>query len=259
MRRRKKDVHVSHERWLVSYADFITLLFAFFTTMYAISTVDARKMNAMVGSMQAAFANGEVPAPMRRGGGVGAVGAQALGAAEVSVKPSILPAAASVLPTMSVQAIKTQLESRLSAQVKSGLVDMSVDGRGLVISMREAGSFATGSADLSSIAYEVLREVAATLKDVGNIIRIEGHTDDVPINTVRYRSNFELSTSRATNVIAYLIAQGLEAPRMSAAGYGEFHPRAVNDSVVNRAQNRRVDIVVLSPRVSDREEPSSVP
>ncbi len=255
MRRRRKPVHVNHERWLVSYADFITLLFAFFTTMYAISTVDAKKMNDMVGSMQAAFANGQAPAPLRRGGAAG-VGADPRGAAAVAAThAAVMPAATSVLPTMSEQAIKTQLEARLATQVKSGLVDMSVDGRGLVISMREAGSFATGRADLSDTAHEVLREVAATLGQVGNIIRIEGHTDDVPINTERFRNNFELSTARATNVIAFLVAQGLGAPRLSAAGYGEFHPRASNDSEVTRAQNRRVDLVVLSPRVSEREEP----
>ena len=129
MRRRRKPVHVSHERWLVSYADFITLLFAFFTTMYAISTVDAKKMNDMVGSMQAAFANGEVPAPMRKGGGAG-VGGRAGGATAGGARSAVMPAASSVLPTMSVQAIKTQLESRLATQMKSGLVDMSVDGRG---------------------------------------------------------------------------------------------------------------------------------
>ena len=116
--------------------------------------------------------------------------------------------------------------------------------------MREAGSFATGSADLSGTAHGVLREVAATLGGVGNIVRIEGHTDDVPINTARFHNNFELSTARATTVIAFLIAQGLAGPRLSAAGYGEFHPRASNESDASRAQNRRVDLVVLSPRVS---------
>ena len=256
MRRRRKQVHVSHERWLVSYADFITLLFAFFTTMYAISTVDAKKMSDMVGSMQAAFANGEVPAPMRKGGGPGVQGAQPLAGVE-NLKNSVMPGSRSVLPGADIDDIKARLEARLQSQVQNGLVNMSLDGRGLVVSMREAGSFSTGSAELSSAALEALREISATLKDVGNVVRIEGHTDDVPINTLRYRSNFELSTARATNVIAYLVEQGLEAPRMSAAGYGEFHPVVANDSDAGRAMNRRVDLVVLSPKVSEREEPSA--
>ena len=162
-----------------------------------------------------------------------------------------------VLPGADIDDIKARLEARLQSQVQNGLVNMSLDGRGLVVSMREAGSFSTGSADLSSAALAALREISATLKDVGNVVRIEGHTDDVPINTLRYRSNFELSTARATNVIAYLVEQGLEAPRMSAAGYGEFHPVVANDSDAGRAMNRRVDLVVLSPKVSEREEPSA--
>ena len=101
----------------------------------------------------------------------------------------------------------------------------------------------------------MLRDVSETLKSVGNVIRIEGHTDNVPISTARYRSNFELSTARSTNVIAYLVAQGLEALRMSAAGYGEFHPLVSNETAEGRAMNRRVDLVVLSPKVSEREEP----
>ena len=254
MRRRRKPVPVSHERWLVSYADFITLLFAFFTTMYAISSVDVRKMNAMVGSMQAAFSSTEAAGAGHTGGGSAGNAAPPRGREHLAGS-GITPAASSVLPTVSEQAIRTQLESRLGAQLKSGLVNMSVDGRGLVISMREAGSFGTGSAELSATAHEVLREVARTLAQVGNIVRVEGHTDDVPINTDRYRNNFELSTARATHVIAFLIAEGLAGARLSAAGYGEFHPRAGNDSDVNRAQNRRVDLVVLSPRVSEREEP----
>ena len=246
---------MSHERWLVSYADFITLLFAFFTTMYAISTVDAKKMNEMVGSMQAAFANGDVPAPMRKGGGPGVQGAQPLSGLEGPVKASVLPGSRSVLPGASINEIKSRLEQKLDAQVKGGMVNMSLDGRGLVISMREAGSFTTGSAELSEAAHQVLRDVSETLKSVGNVIRIEGHTDNVPISTARYRSNFELSTARSTNVIAYLVAQGLEALRMSAAGYGEFHPLVSNETAEGRAMNRRVDLVVLSPKVSEREEP----
>ena len=121
-----------------------------------------------------------------------------------------------------------------------------MDPRGLVVSLREAGAFATGSADLSLTARAVLAQVAQSLSEVGNGVRVEGHTDDVPIHTVRYRSNWELSTERATNVVALLLGAGVHPRRLSAAGYGEFHPRVANDGDLSRARNRRVDIVILN-------------
>jgi chemotaxis protein MotB len=243
---------VSHERWLVSYADFITLLFAFFTTMYAISTVDARKLNSMVASMQTAFAsdgassrgNGGMPqrlllpAPPQRGQAT-RTGADQAG--------------------LSVKDVNERLRDRLSSQVASGLVDLQLDPRGLVVSIREAGTFSTGKADLSPGAEAILAELAAALLEVGNSVRVEGHTDDVPIHNERFASNWELSTARATGVVACLLQEGVPPERLSAAGYGEFHPRDPNDSDANRARNRRVDVVVLNPVTQAREEPTSAP
>jgi chemotaxis protein MotB len=124
-----------------------------------------------------------------------------------------------------------------------------------VLSIREAGSFATGSADLSLVARGLLGDVATSLREVGNFVRVEGHTDDVPIHTPRFASNWELSTARATTVVAFLLEAGLPPRRLSAAGYGEFHPRVENDSDASRARNRRVDMVVLNPVTLAREEP----
>ena len=122
--------------------------------------------------------------------------------------------------------LRQQLSARLQRQIRQGNVEIGVDSRGLVVSIREAGSFASGSAELSDGARALLAEIAAPLSELPHPIRIEGHTDDTPIRTSRFRSNWELSTARATQVIAYLQNDlGLPAARLSAAGYGEFHPR----------------------------------
>ena len=250
-RRRSAPSPVSHERWLVSYADFITLLFAFFTTMYAISTVDAKKLSSVVASMQTAFATD---------------GAAARGAGGMPQR-LLLPAAQQgrgprsghEQPAAGLQEVKARLRVKLSGQVDSGLVDVEVDPRGLVVSIREAGSFTTGRAELSPVAEAVLAELAVALLEVGNAVRVEGHTDDVPIHNERFASNWELSTARATSVVAYLLRRGVQPERLSAAGYGEFHPRGPNDTEGSRALNRRVDVIVLNPVTQAREEPAPAP
>jgi chemotaxis protein MotB len=238
-RRRRPEPHVNHERWLVSYADFITLLFAFFTTMYAISTVDAQKMSKMVASMQVALKGDPgpaVPVPLT----------------ETGTPQPVMPRLDALVD------LRRQLAARLQRQIQVGNVEIGVDSRGLVVSIREAGSFASGSAELSDAARALLGEIAAPLSELSYPIRIEGHTDDTPISTPRFRSNWELSTARATQVIAYLQNDlGLPAARLSAAGYGEFHPRVANASPAARAENRRVDIVILNASTSSAEEPKA--
>ena len=240
-RRKKPEPHVNHERWLVSYADFITLLFAFFTTMYAISTVDAQKMSKMVASMQVALKGDPLlpapPVPLPQNG----------------VPQPIVPRLDNLV------VLRQQLASRLQRQIAHGNVEIGVDARGLVVSIREAGSFASGSAELSEGARALLAEIAAPLSELPHPVRIEGHTDDTPIRNPRFRSNWELSTARATQVIAYLQNDlGLAASRLSAAGYGEFHPRGPNTSAEARAENRRVDLVILNTATSTAEEPGGL-
>lgn len=234
----------------MSYADFVTLLFAFFTTMYAISTVDARKLTQVVDSMQAAFAKGDLPQrPDRVGSGTSP------GPSRPRTAPKALQPGYDTPPAVPVTELKSKLAIRLKHPIEQGVVDVEIDPRGLVLSIREAGSFATGSADLSLVARALLGDVAASLLDVGNVVRVEGHTDDVPIHTSRFASNWELSTARATTVVAFLLEAGLSARRLSAAGYAEFHPRVENDTDANRAKNRRIDMVVLNPVTLAREEP----
>ncbi|HSK08017.1 MAG TPA: flagellar motor protein MotB [Vicinamibacterales bacterium] len=264
-RRRRSDPldrAPSQHRWIVSYADFITLLFAFFTTLYGISSVDAHKLGSAVAGFQSAFAGGptdnaatagrppETPAPIAR------TPPTPGRMAEASPQPVPDPGVAMGPAEVNLEDVRLGLSDRLDEAVRDGRVAVELDRRGLVVSIRESGSFATGSAVVSPKAAEVIGEVAASVRQIGNLVRIEGHTDDVPIHTERYDSNWELSTARATNVVALLVqAHGLDAARLSAAGYSQFHPRAPNDSAVNRGRNRRVDIVILNPGVSRREEP----
>jgi chemotaxis protein MotB len=237
--RRRYDSHISNERWLISYADFVTLLFAFFTTMYAISTVDAKKLQEMVESMQAAFDANKLPTPRKE---------SATPAKPKQPSPD----------QQALEALKVRLSERLKLQIAGGQVGLEVDPRGLVVTIREAGTFGVGSAELSDAARSVLGEVADALADVDHPVRIEGHTDDVPIRTAKYKSNWELSTARATNVVSFFVEdRGLPPSRFSAAGYGEFRPRATNSSGGNRAANRRVDIVILNEATRMAEEPAA--
>ncbi len=240
-RPRRRRVHAahgpSHERWLVSYADFITLLFAFFTTMYAISTVDAQKLSSVVDSMQDAFDSPGAPGPK----------------VDATPRTTPSPSASSLSAAQRERLLAETLRRRFDGRA----VDVDIDHRGIVVSMREAGSFPTGSADLSPVARDVLTELAATLgTDATTKLRVEGHTDDVPILTGRFASNWELSTARATSVVTYLVQQvGLTPQRLSAAGYGEYHPRVLNATDADRARNRRVDVVILNEATANAEEP----
>lgn len=221
-RRRRRET-VSRDRWLISYADFITLLFAFFTTLYAISTVDDSKLSRVAVGLQDALA---VPDAARGSG-------------------RSIPAVSESLLTQEQLDARAVLQRDLAEDLESGRMELLEDGRGLVLSIPEASAFTTGSADLSPAAMQAIARLASSLRELRNSVLIEGHTDDVPIHTVRFASNWELSTARATAVVQYLIERGgVEASRLSAAGYGEFHPRVPNESAPARARNRRVDVVI---------------
>jgi chemotaxis protein MotB len=128
----------------------------------------------------------------------------------------------------------------------------------VILSIPEAGLFALGSDEMSAAAQDLMARVASTVAQVKNPIRVEGHTDDLPIHTDRFRSNWDLSTSRATRVVALLLERGGIAPnRLSAAGYAEFHPRVDNRSAEDRSRNRRVDLVILNDATFLAEEPSA--
>ena len=265
-RKKKHPEHVNHERWLVSYADFITLLFAFFTTLYAISTVDAQKVGKMVYSMQQAFNADFFPSKdavlggrpvsssvaqdklvqsmSQKQGGAGGGGGDADGIGEAK----------------RMRALAHQVVNTIQARGLAGKVSVRVDPqRGVVISLAEAAVFGSGEADFQEEARETMEAVAEIMRKAPHTVRIEGHTDDRPIRTSRYPSNWELSTARAVNVSKALIEEfGFSPARVSAAGYASHRPVAGNDTSDGRSRNRRVDIVLLNDGAAS-EEPSAAP
>jgi chemotaxis protein MotB len=213
------------DRWLLSYADFVTLLFALFVTMYAVSTVDADKLVPAASSMRSAF-EGEPPqATSQQVTDLGVVVAQ---------------------PSRQLDRVRNALARELADAIAAGRLELIEDSRGLVVSLPERATFAPASTEITPTARELVGRVALAVKPFDRPLRIEGHTDNVPIRTREFRSNWELSAVRAAAVIGFLIERvDFDPRRLSAAGYGEFHPRVANDSAENRARNRRVDIVIL--------------
>jgi chemotaxis protein MotB len=230
-RRRRVVSTASRDRWLLSYADFITLLFAFFATLYAASTVDAHKLSGVAEGLQQAFA--DLPAG----------------------KATVLPAHTGVIEA-GADVVRAAIERELGSELADHRLELTEDRRGLVLSIPEAGSFPAGRADMALPAEAFMTRLAAALRGTANAVRVEGHTDDVPIHNERFTSNWELSTARATRVVEFLAGAGVAPERLSAAGYSEFHPRAENSSADGRGRNRRVDIVILNDETRRSEEPA---
>jgi chemotaxis protein MotB len=277
---RKKVKHEEEgnsERWLVSYADFITLLFAFFTTLYAISTVDAQKMGKMVTSMRASFDSavfdsGNRSLSLSQGsGGASSKSSEVLQSLtpgnDLSSKIRAFKGAEELKVASSKKTVlngekdlgrfKKSLESLLGVNISKGIVRVHLEPRGLIISLGEKGVFDSGSDQIKPDGKVLLDELATSLVSVGNYIRVEGHTDNVPIANSRFPSNWELSTARATVVVCYLIQTYRLKPEMlSAAGYAEYRPVVSNDTEEGKARNRRVDILILNPAAATATEPN---
>jgi chemotaxis protein MotB len=248
--RQRHSEHSNHERWLVSYADFITLLFAFFVVMYAMSQVDVKKLGRLSKAMQSAFDTRVFDAGSQK---LDLSEGIAEGVAQQKImepmSPLVTPSAATL------DKLQRKVEQKLIQQKSQDKVKFKQDKRGLVISLVEAGFFNPGEADIKGSSLKVLDSIAQSLMPIRNQIRVEGHTDNTPIHNERFPSNWELSTARATNVISYLMSHYEFSPqRLSAAGYGEFRPVASNVQAEGRAANRRVDIVVLN-EAAERQEP----
>ncbi len=242
MRKKKPPEHVNHERWLVSYADFITLLFAFFTTLYAISTVDQKKVGKMMFSMRTAF-----NLDFFRG-----VPGEAMpmtgNPVTVIEGPKPAPAGDGNGGTERYNQLVAELRALAEDPQLKGRIEIREEKRGVVIALSEAAFFQSGSADLQKGTAAALELVGRKLKGQGYDIVVEGHTDNVPVRSRTYHSNWELSTARATSVVSYFVEQGEHDPqKLAAAGYGEHRPVASNDTPEGRTRNRRVDIVVLPP------------
>src|SRR5262249_17603056 len=253
-RKRKHPDHTNHERWLVSYADFITLLFAFFVVMFAASNSDQKKAGQVAQAVQVAFSDlaaftptGKV-VPLYDEGGLPADSKNIFGNAHSGFDAAqiVSPVSKPGEGGKSIGQVKQELEALLKNELTNKKVRITQDGRGLTISLAEAGFFDSGSAIMHPDSLPVVDRIAATLRPLQYSLRVEGHTDNTPIHTTQFPSNWELSTARATRVLQYLITTGqIPAPRLSAVGYGEYRPAASNATPEGRAANRRVDLVVL--------------
>lgn len=261
-RKRKHPEHVNHERWLVSYADFITLLFAFFTTMYAISTVDAKKAGKLVFAMRAAFNLDFFMSEQPILGLLPPEKAITDPELELERKPhdieGLFPRRRKVESKETPRAIRPSLRA-LAEALKHVLrtaeigrhVKMRMEPRGLVISLEEVGFFEPGRIRLREEAIPLVSELGALLRDLGHPVRVEGHADDQG----SHLANWDLSTARAVSIVRMWVGR-LDFPpaRLSAAGYGSHRPIVPNDDAASRARNRRVDVVILSGEAA-REEP----
>ena len=247
-RRERRRGHVSHERWLVSYADFITLLFAFFVVLYASSKADQKKQQQVAQAIDSAFKSlGMFPDTSRRPVDLKNVSAISK---DDPVTPMNIIMGEDVLAPATVKAnleqVQKQLEKMLSNQIADHTVSVKMGKDGLVISLREAGFFSSGSATPHPGTLPILRQIADALGRIPYDVRVEGHTDNVPIHNAEFDSNWELSSARATRIARIFLATNSIAPEhLSAAGYAEFHPVAPNTTDAGRAENRRVDLVVM--------------
>ena len=253
-RRKKNEGHVSHERWLVSYADFITLLFAFFVVLYASSQVDKRKVGRLALAIQVAFqelgvfdtSNTKVPLsntePMPFANVQAIENVERTGEMERFVSPTkgILGAAGN---PATMKDIQSELLKALAPEIKERTVAVQARKEGVIVSLREVGFFDSGSANLRPSAMNAVDRLAAVVAPRTENLRIEGHTDNVPIHNGHFPSNWELSTARATELVKLFIFRYRIMPtRLSAAGYAEFHPMDDNATAEGRARNRRIDM-----------------
>jgi chemotaxis protein MotB len=247
MRRERRRSNISRDRWLVSYADFITLLFGLFVVLFAFAKADQQKQMQVSEAIDSAFQSLGLFPDAKRLPSPGATGAA--GTEKAAIPMNIVMGEDVLSPAKvkdDLESIHRDLAQRLSNQVATHTVSIKMGRDGLVISLREAGFFSSGSAIPKPATLPTLRQIAASLSRTPYDLRIEGHTDNIPIHTTEFDSNWELSSARATHIARLFLDLKTIAPeRISAAGYAEFHPVASNETADGRSENRRVDLVVL--------------
>jgi chemotaxis protein MotB len=246
VRKPKVASHENHERWLVSYADFITLLFAFFVVMFATAQKDKNKQQQVAEAVREAFQHGQLTAAI-----TGIINQKTVppdGKGDTRQHPPSPPQPTGP-PATHADLVKTaeKLQKVLEPELKSGKLSIGITGRGLIISLREAAFFASGDDAVSPGSFSILEKIAPVVQLITNPVRLEGHTDSVPIHTSRFRSNWELSTARSIAMLE-LLREKYQYPteRMSVTGFAENAPADSNETAEGRAHNRRVDLVVVS-------------
>ncbi|OLN33534.1 flagellar motor protein MotB [Desulfosporosinus metallidurans] len=253
------------ERWLLTYSDLITLLMIFFVVLYSMSKVDAQKFQAVAESLNKALGGG-TPSKMELA--TSPTGPSLFKTGTPSAKATVPgkgtdpnnttytdPASSNAnknsgqgnvdAEKMSIDAIKAKLDKFAADNGIQATLVTSIEERGLVVSIQETLLFESGSAGITDRARAILEKVSTVLVSAPNQIKVEGHTDNLPINTHQYPSNWELSVIRATNVVQILQRDGITPNRLSATGYGEYRPIASNDTDAGRSKNRRIDLIIL--------------
>jgi len=253
LRRRTHEEHENHERWLVSYADFITLLFAFFVVMYATSSVNEFRHKEISKALIALFEHPQASRPMelKPENSIIELPAPPLFPGKVQQKDEQAEA------VQALQAIAEQIKTALGAEIAQGGAQIRGNELWLEIELNSALLFPSGSAEPLAGAKDVLDKVADVLVSYPNPIRVEGFADDRPIATARFPSNWELSAARAARVVRALMQQGIAPGRLAAVGYGEFQPLADNQSQHGRSRNRRV-VLLISRHLDLRHAPASL-
>jgi chemotaxis protein MotB len=254
MTRRKKRMRgdvSNHDRWMVSYADFVTLLFAFFVVMYAMSSVNEGKYKVLSHSIGDAFSKND-----QQGGVIDPI--------QTGTPPTVFQPIPLDNPTtvevekrreLSEEILKErrnlgqvsdQFKEVLAPFIDDKLVSVKRNDYWIELEMNSEMLFLSGEAELSKKAMPVLKKISGVISSLPNAVNVEGHTDNVPIDNIKFRSNWDLSSARATSVVHELIKDGINPLRLSAIGYGEFHPVGDNKVEDSRFKNRRVVLVLMS-------------
>lgn len=243
-RRRRKEEPINHERWLVSYADFITLLFAFFVVMYSISSVNEGKYKVLSDSMEGIFKQAEraiMPIP---------IGDERFKGQANTEDDSV---SAGGLPQDPLDSIAEQIRDQFDGLLGDGQLYVRANEMWLELELSSSLLFPSGDAIPHQDAFDIIEKISGILAPFENPIQVEGFTDNLPISTAQYPTNWELSAARAASIVRMLVIDGVEPERLAAVGYGEFQPIVENTDAVGRARNRRV-VLVISRDVNNRRQ-----
>ncbi|KAA6464408.1 cell envelope biogenesis protein OmpA [Acidobacteria bacterium AB60] len=239
MRVLNQQASAGNDRWLISYSDFITLLFALFVVLFAFAYRDRQSIRTVSSAIHHGFDSmGAFSEPAMQSGAAvaGKPGSSQIARAETGKAPA------------GVAELRRQLEVAMGKELRDGEVLIHVTPEGFVVSLKELGFFNSGDAVLLPGAAEKIKRIATVLMNHGLEVRVEGHSDNQPIHNREFRSNWELSTARAMTVLLLLVNESHFDPnRISIVGYGEYHPVGDNSTAEGRRMNRRVDLVVVAP------------
>lgn len=258
-RKHKPEEHENLERWMVSYADFITLLFAFFVVMYSISQVNEGKYKVLSNSLVTAFTTSP-SAPSARidtSKSTGQMRTAPATAAQVLEMKQIMEIRRRQQQAEKLKMVAKAMLTAMEPLIKQGLVSVTQSERGVAIEIKSSALFASGQAALELGAIPTLQAVGQELARIPNMVQVEGFTDNTPINTPIFPSNWELSTARASSVVRLLAESGAAPERFIAVGYGEFRPSDTNNTPEGRSQNRHVTVTILAEQEAEAETPAS--